>query len=81
MAKPPLSPIVNADPAPEKFKQFRSSFDFTQAQAATLLGVSVASWQGWERGQRPQVAARLLVTLLVAKPELLKLLLEQDGSA
>ena len=41
--------------------------------------MSAASWQGWERGKRPQVAARLLVTLLVAKPELLELLLEQEG--
>ena len=76
----PIGQVVNADPAPERFRQFRAKFEFSQAKAATLLGVSVGSWQEWERGKRPQVAARLLVTLLVAKPELLELLLEHDGA-
>jgi DNA-binding transcriptional regulator YiaG len=66
----------NADPAGWLFKEFREKFNLSQRQAADLFGVSSATWCHWEGTARPQVAARLLVTLLIAKPELLPLLRE-----
>ena len=75
---PPPQPVTTADPSPEIFRQFRARFDFSQAEAGDLFGVSAASWGDWERGKRPQAAARLLATLLVAKPELISFFLEEE---
>ena len=66
--------VTTADPAPERFKAFRAKFGMSQQQAGDLFGVRPQTWSKWERGVRPQIAARLLVTLLVAKPELMDLL-------
>ena len=70
-------PISSADPAPEIFREFRARFDFSQKDAAALFGVSEGTWVAWEQNQRPQAAARLLATLLLAKPELIEFFLEK----
>ena len=75
---PPTPPVTTSDPKPEIFRAFRSKFNLTQTEAANFFGVSDAGWGAWERGKRPQAAARLLATLLVAKPELIGFFLEEE---
>lgn len=71
-------PLASADPSPAIFKDFRAKFSLTQSDAAAMFGVHQHSWASWEKGLRPQAAARLLCTLLLAKPELIKLFLEGE---
>lgn len=51
----------------------RQKAGFSQAEFAKILGVSVRTLQGWEQGRRtPSGAARSLIKIARAKPELLK---------
>ena len=66
--------VTTADPAPDLFKAFRDKFEMSQHLAGSLFGVAGQTWSKWERGVRPEIAARLVAALLVAKPELMDLL-------
>jgi len=51
----------------------RQKAGFSQSEFARILGVSVRTLQGWEQGRRtPSGAARSLIKIAGAKPELLK---------
>lgn len=59
----PLPPIV----------EVRQKAGYSQAEFATILGVSVRTLQGWEQGRRnPSGAAKSLIKIAWKKPELLK---------
>ncbi|MBI3158463.1 MAG: helix-turn-helix domain-containing protein [Chloroflexi bacterium] len=51
-------------------KKIRAGFDLSQAEFATLLGVSVKTLQNWEQGRRaPEGAARVLLQVAADNPQ------------
>ena len=66
-----------APPASALFKEFRARFGLSRADAAPFFGVTTPTFAAWETRQaQAQAAAIVLARLLLAKPKLLKLLLE-----
>lgn len=54
-------------------KSLRSKLDLTQAQAASLVGVSTNTWARWEQGvHRPRGAALKLIELLPTLHDLVR---------
>ncbi len=54
-------------------EQTRYAVGLSQAQFATLLGVSVRTLQNWEQGRRqPSGAARTLLKIAETRPEVLR---------
>lgn len=51
-------------------KQIRTNYHLSQAQFASLLGISVATLQNWEQGRRsPKGAARVLLQVAAKHPD------------
>ncbi|UNU72944.1 helix-turn-helix domain-containing protein [Moraxella nasovis] len=51
----------------------RQEVGLSQSQFAKALGISVNTLKSWEQGQRqPSGSARVLLTLLARRPELIK---------
>ena len=59
----------------------RTRAGFSQAAFAVLLGVSVRTLQEWEQGRRqPSGAARTLISIASARPEVLRDMFTADRS-
>ncbi len=51
-------------------KRIRENYNLSQAQFASLLGISTATLQNWEQGRRtPKGAARVLLQVAAKHPE------------
>lgn len=54
-------------------KSIRESCKMTQQEFSANFGVSLATLQNWEQGRRqPEGPAKLLLKLIMAKPEVVK---------
>jgi putative transcriptional regulator len=60
----------------------REKSGLSQAQFATLLGVSIRTLQAWEQGQRnPSGAARSLLRIAGARPDVFRKVLLSENKA
>jgi putative transcriptional regulator len=51
-------------------RQIRDSYDMSQDQFASLLGISVATLRNWEQGRRkPQGPAKVLLRVAAKRPK------------
>lgn len=53
-------------------KKIRSSYQLSQTEFATLMGISVKTLRNWEQGRRvPEGAARVLLQVAAKYPEVI----------
>lgn len=72
--------ILRGDQAPSRefrveapdVKEIRATFELSQTEFASLLGISVKTLQNWEQGRRqPRGAARVLLQVAAKHPQAL----------
>ena len=58
-------------PPPIEVKSIRYKFKQSQAEFATMIGVSIATLQGWEEGRhRPDGPAQALLRVMAKNPKM-----------
>ncbi|MFZ5879518.1 MAG: NadS family protein [Chloroflexota bacterium] len=66
--KPARTPVVETPDV----KKIRASYQLSQTEFATLMGISVKTLRNWEQGRRiPEGAARVLLQVAAKYPEVI----------
>jgi len=74
-----LTPREKNEFAPIDVVEIRWRFDQTQAEFATMMGISIDTLRNWERGRRhPQGPARALLRIANADPEMVAKVLTRE---
>lgn len=72
-----IEPSRVTEVAPTDVKAVRERFGQSQSEFARMIGVSVATIQGWEQGRRsPEGPARALLRVAAEHPEAVRSALE-----
>ena len=73
MARVEAIPPISATPAvlPDEVKEIRYKLKLSQMEFATMIGVSLATLQGWEEGRhRPDGPAQALLRVASKNPKI-----------